>query len=115
MPITRTNRWSLGALVARDPRPKIEIARDASAAPSTLSDVISGRRDASEALIDALAGVLRETGELDRRALLTDPFGIVAPLYQVLACARELVPHLNGHDFGLREAVAEVDRVEAGL
>jgi transcriptional regulator with XRE-family HTH domain len=105
----RLNRWSLDAHVARDPlgRSRSIIARDTDIARSTLTDLLTGRRDASLELIERLADTL----DVDHRALVTDPHGVFPALSRIAESARALAPHINGHDFGLRDALAELDRV----
>lgn len=103
--LRRLNRWTFSTLVERDPRTKSEVARDAEAAPSTITGLLSGRRDASAELIDRLADVFGE----DRRVLLCDPYGLVPHLERVVNRAIELAPHLNGHDFGLRDALDDLE------
>lgn len=102
--ICRLNRWAFAELVARDPRSKSEIARDSEVAPSTLTGLLSGRRDASDGLVVTLAAALGVQPE----ALLCDPAGAVPPLLAVLREAEGLVA--AGVDGGLRRAVVECHR-----
>lgn len=97
----RVNRWALTALVERGERSKAEVARDAMVSPGTLSDLLSGRRDASEETLTRIAEALN----VDVRAVSADPYGIVDRLVAVADAATVLAPHINGHDFGLRDAL----------
>lgn len=107
--LRRLNRWALSALFECSEFPSVSrFATELEVSShSTVFDLLSGRRDASEALMARLAEAL----ECDVKALSADPFGIVGPLLKVAEAARELAPHLNGHDFGLRAALAELDEV----
>lgn len=106
----RLNRWALRAQFECSPFDTVSaFGVQADSRHSTILDAMSGRRDASEQLIDRMAEAL----EVDRRALLADPYGATPPLLELLKAARGLAPHLNGHDFGLRAAVEACD--EAGL
>lgn len=101
-PIRRLNRWALEELLERCPHTYSEVARDAETAPSTLSDLKSGRRDASDDLLARIAEAL----DADERALRCDPYELLPALLAVLEAAEQLSPHLNGHDFGLRDALS---------
>jgi hypothetical protein len=82
-------------------------ATEAEVRHSTVFDVLSGRRDASEQLLATMADRL----DVPVEALSTDPYGVVPPLLKVAASARRLAPELNGHDFGLRRALADLEEV----
>lgn len=102
--------WALEALIERGPHEsRAQFSRDAEIATSTLSDLLKGRRQPSEPLLEKLA----ETAGVDVRAIAGDPHGVVPPLQKVAEAARRLAPHLNGHDFGLRRALNELE--QAGL
>lgn len=116
----RTNRWALALIL--DQRlatadttaapmwdSRAAFARDAEVTPSTVADILAGRRDASAEVRARLADTLR----VDERAISADPFDVTCPLHRVADAARRLAPHLNGHDFGLRAALAELDQAEA--
>lgn len=104
--IRRLNRWALTALVACSAHDTdAELARDAEIVPSTLADLKSGRRDASERVLGLLADVL----DVDPRALRADPYEVTRALLEVVDAAKALAPHINGHDFGLRDALAGLD------
>lgn len=119
--LNRTNRWALGALLDRSIEGRrrqgwpmypsqAAFAREVDCGPGTLIDVASGRRDASLDLLVRMAAALDE----DPRALAVDPFDILPLAMAVADSARELVPHLNGGDFGLAAALAELDAALAG-
>lgn len=106
-PVRRQNRWALSALI-RCHDEFDTTSRFASALGSTHStvfDAVSGRRDVSAELLERMADTLSE----DVRAISSDPYGVRAPLLHIADCARELIPHLNGHDFGLRQAIEDFD------
>lgn len=95
----KTNRWALTALLERDPRNKSEFCRDVGIAPSTLTGLLSGRRDGSD---DLLAVIAAQLG-VPVQAVSSDPYRLLPPVVGLLREAERLVA--AGVDGGLREAL----------
>jgi predicted transcriptional regulator len=103
----RTNRWALSALLDEQSVVPSVFATQLGTTHSTVFDVLGGRRDASEELLQRMADELGH----DVRSISSDPYGVMPPLLSLLAAARRIAPEINGNSQGLRDAIAECEAV----